>query len=164
MTGTVLQVNISRGGVPKRPVPEGFLTRTGFEGDAHSRPQIHGGPEQAVLLVCSEGIAELVAQGYPLFSGALGENLTTSGLDRRELRSGQRFRVGDAIIELTKPRGPCTTLDIYGPGIQEAVYDKAVKKRDSSSPKWGLSGFYAAVVQTGYVRPGDPIVLVEQAV
>ena len=164
MTGTVLQVNISQGGVPKRPTLQAFLTRTGFQGDVHSRPHIHGGPNQAVLLVCSEGIDELTSQGFPLFSGALGENLTTSGLDRRELRAGQRFRVGDAVIEVTKPRGPCTTLDIYGPGIQQAIFEKAVKQGDTSSPKWGLSGFYAAVVQTGYVRPGDPIVLVEQAV
>jgi MOSC domain-containing protein YiiM len=164
MTGVVVQVNISLGGVPKRPVAEGFLSRAGFEGDACAKPAIHGGPNQAVLLVCSEGIDELIAQGYALFSGALGENLTTRGLDRRQMRPGQRFRVGDAIIELTRLRGPCNALDIYGPGIQQAVFDKSVKKGDTSSPKWGLSGFYGAVVQAGRVCPGDPIVLIEQAV
>lgn len=163
MTGTVLQINVSRGGIPKRPIPVGLLTRLGFQGDACARA-IHGGPEQAVLLICSEAIDELMALGYSLFAGALGENLTTQGLDRREMRPGQRFRVGEAIIELTRLRGPCNTLDVYGPGIQQAVFDKAVKKGDSSSPKWGLSGFYGAVAQTGQVRPGDPIVLVEQAV
>ena len=162
--GTVAHVSISQGGIPKRAIPEAFLTRAGFQGDACAKPAIHGGPNQAVLLVCSEGIDELIAQGYPLFPGALGENLTTRGLDRRQMRPGQRFRIGDAVIELTKLRGPCSALDIYGPGIQQAIFDKNVKKGDSSSPKWGLSGFYGAVVQVGFVRPGDPVVLIEQAV
>ena len=117
MTGTVLQVNVSRGGIPKQPVPSGDLTATGIEGDAWRYP-FHGGPRQALLLITIEGIEELVAQGFPLYAGALGENLTTRGLDRRALRFGQRLRVGDATIQLTKMRQPCATLNVYGPGIQ----------------------------------------------
>ena len=32
MRGLVLQINLSPGGLPKRPVPEAFLTPLGFEG------------------------------------------------------------------------------------------------------------------------------------
>ncbi|MCW5981934.1 MAG: MOSC domain-containing protein [Bryobacteraceae bacterium] len=163
MTGVVVQVSVSPGGVPKRAVAEGFLTRAGFEEDACSHPGIHGGPNQAILLVTSEGIEELMEQGYALFPGALGENLTTKGLDRRQLRAGQRFRAGEAIIELTRLRGPCNALDIYGPGIQQAIFDKQTGKGEVSSPRWALSGFYGAVVQPGFVRPGDAITLLEQA-
>ena len=77
------------------------MTETGIAGDAWRYP-FHGGRRQAILLITIEGIEELISQGFPLFPGALGENLTTRGLDRRALRIGQRFRVGDAEIELTK--------------------------------------------------------------
>ena len=159
MTGTVLQVNVSRGGIPKRPIPFGELTAAGITGDSW-RYRFHGGPKQAVLLITIEGIEELAAQGFPLSSGALGENLTTQGLDRRALRFGQRLQVGGAIIELTKMRQPCATLDIYGTGIQATMYDARVVKGDTGSPLWGLSGFYASVVQPGTVRPGDPVSVV----
>jgi len=100
-----------------------------------------------------------MAQGFALYPGALGENLTTRGLDRRALRFGQRLRVGEATIELTKMRQPCATLNPYGSGIQAAMYDARVVKGDAESPLWGLSGFYASVVEPGIVRPGDPVVV-----
>src|SRR5207245_4887518 len=100
------------------PVPEGFLTPLGIEGDRCGHPEIHGGPRQAVLLLASETVDELIARGFPLFYGALGENLTTRGLDRRRLRIGQQIRAGGARIEITKVRGPCPALDIYGPTLQ----------------------------------------------
>ncbi len=159
MTGSVVQINISRGGVPKRPVAESVATPLGLEGDVCAHPEIHGGPTQAVLLIAAEAIEELIARGYPLYFGALGENFTTRGLDRRALRLGQRFRIGGALIELTKVRAPCSTLDVYGPSIQREIYDQAVKAGNIASPRWGMSGFYAAVIQPGPVRVGDPISL-----
>jgi MOSC domain-containing protein YiiM len=164
MTGTVLQVSISRGGVPKRAIAEGDVTPLGIAGDGYANPQIHGGPRQAVLLLASEAIDELTTLGYPLYPGALGENITTLGVDRTLWRAGQRWRVGQAIVELTKPRAPCDTLSVYGVGIQKAVYDAQVKAGDPSSPRWALAGFYASVVQPGIVRPGDPISLLDQMV
>jgi MOSC domain-containing protein YiiM len=158
-TGTILQVSISRGGVPKRAIPEGDIGPLGIAGDDHAHPEIHGGARQAVLLISSEAIAELTAQGYPLYPGALGENITTAGIDRKQWRAGQRWRIGQAIVELTKLRAPCGQLSVYGPGIQKAIYSD-----DPSSPLWALSGFYASVVQPGVVRPGDPISLLDQMV
>jgi MOSC domain-containing protein YiiM len=161
---SVAQINISRGGVPKRPVPEAEVTPLGIAGDFCAHPHIHGGPLQALLLVTSEGIDELKEHGFPLFAGALGENVTTRGLDRRTVRKGQHWRIGQIVIEVTKLRAPCDTLSVYGRGIQQAVYDPQVQAGDPSSPRWGLGGFYASVIQPGVIRPGDPIVLlVERA-
>ena len=112
-----------------------------------------------MLLITAEAIAELAGRGFPVYYGALGENLTTDGIDRRLLRAGQRFRVGSAVIELTKVRGPCATLDIYGPEIKCAIYDAQVKAGDITSPRWAMSGFYAAVVQPGIIRANDIITL-----
>jgi MOSC domain-containing protein YiiM len=164
MLGTILQINISGGGVPKRPIDEGFLSPLGIEGDVHAHPEIHGGPKQAVLLICAEALDELTAKGYPVFPGALGENLTTRGIDRRQLRAGQRFRVGQAVIELTKVRGPCTTLDVYGPTIKAEIYDREVNLGNAASPKWAMSGFYAAVVEPGAIRQDDIIALIDHVV
>jgi hypothetical protein len=41
------------------------------------RFRLHGGPGKALLLLASEVIDALCAEGWPLFYGALGENLTT---------------------------------------------------------------------------------------
>ena len=161
MSGSVVQINMSRGGIPKLPVAEAVATPLGFDGDLHNNPTIHGGPQKALLWITSEGIEELTAAGFPLYAGALGENVTTRGIDRRGWRSGQRWRIGEVVIELTRMRTPCKTIAVYGTGIAEAVYDADVKAGDAASPRWGLSGFYAAVVQPGTIRAGDAVALVE---
>ena len=160
MTGTVVQVSVSQGGIPKLAIPSAELTGMGMAGDAWRYP-FHGGRRQAILLITVEVIDELLSQGFPLFPGALGENLTTRGLNRRELRIGQRFQAGEAEIELTRVRAPCATLDIYGSGIQAAIYDARVQAGDPESPRWGASGFYAAVVHPGTIRAGDTIALLD---
>ena len=162
MTGSIVQINISRGGVPKRPVPEVQVNALGIVGDEHAHPQFHGGPRKALLLITFEGIEELIAQGFPLYPGALGENLTTRGIDRRWMRSGQRYRVGEVLIELTKLREPCYQLNGYGKGIQAALYGAQAKAGDPASPVWALGGFYASVIRAGTIRTGDPIELLEE--
>lgn len=164
MTGTIIQVNISPGGLPKRPIPEAEVTAEGIRGDGWAHPDIHGGPMRALLLITTEGIEELIAQGYSLFHGALGENLTIRGIDRRQMRAGQRYRAGEVFLELTRPRGPCATLDVYGPTLKQVIYDPQVKAGDPTTPRWGLSGFYARVLKGGTIRPNDPIALIDQVV
>jgi len=156
---TIIQINVSLGGLPKRPIASGTITPLGLAGDACAHPQIHGGPLQAVLLIAAETIDELKARGYPVFYGALGENLTTRGLDRRQLRIGHQLRAGAAVLEITKVRGPCAALDVYGPAIKQEIYDPRVKAGDSNSPRWGMSGFYARVIEGGPVHPDDAVLI-----
>jgi len=157
MQGTVVQINISPGGLPKRPIPLGQIVVAGLEGDQHANLHVHGGPRKALLLVAAEVVDDLKGRGYPLFYGALGENLTTRGLDVRELRVGERLRAGRAIIEITQLRVPCRQLDIYGASLKSELYDASVQAGDMSSPRWGKGGFYAQVVEAGAVAPGDII-------
>ncbi|MEP6962772.1 MAG: MOSC domain-containing protein [Acidobacteriota bacterium] len=164
MQASVVQISVSAGGVPKHAIAEGEITANGVAGDRHAHPGIHGGPRQAVLLIASEGLDELKQGGFPLYAGALGENITTKGLDRRTVRAGQRYRLGEIIIEITRLRRPCEQLSPYGDGIQTAVFDAEVKAGNTASPLWGLAGFYASVVQPGTLRPGDAIVLLEESV
>ena len=162
MTGTIIQISISRGGIPKHAVREAMVTLLGIDGDAHAHPEIHGGTQKALLLMTAETIDELAARGYPVYYGAMGENLTTRGLDRRLFRTGQRYRVGSALIELTKVRAPCSTQDVYGPAIKAEIYDAQVKAGDIASLHWAMSGFYAAVVEPGMIALGDTIELVSE--
>ena len=160
MTGAVVQVGISAGGVPNHAIGYGNITKSGIAGDGWRHPQFHGIPRRAILLITDEGLDEIQALGFPVYPGALGENLTTRGLDRRALRIGQRFRCGATTIQLTELRYPCETLSVYGSGIQAAICDGRAAKGDPSSEVWGLSGFYAAVIEPGILRPGDAIGLV----
>jgi len=162
----IIQVNVSRGGVPKRAVPEALITSSGVEGDSWAHPRIHGGPDQKVLILGAEVIDKLAGLGFPVFYGALGENLTVRGLAMEALRSGQTWRAGDAILELTEVREPCATLDVYrdakGGKIQKAIYDQRVQQGDPTSPLWARSGFYAAVRRAGRVSAGAPFELLYQ--
>lgn len=111
-------------------------------------------------MLAAEVIDGLAAQGYPVFYGALGENLTVSGLDPHRWRMGQRYRVGqDALIELTKRRTPCFNLDVYGPDIKAEIFDAQCKAKDVTSPRWGHSGFYARIIRPGLIQAGDEIIL-----
>jgi MOSC domain-containing protein YiiM len=160
--GSIVQVNTSPGGLPKTPIAEGWITPLGIEGDRHAHPGIHGGPLKAILLIAAEVVDALIERGYPLFYGAMGENLTTRGIEIRDVRLGDQFRVGGALIEITQPRGPCSALDVYGESLKQDVYDRKVKQRDHSSPRWGMSGFYASVIKGGAVREGDAITLLSK--
>lgn len=157
MSINISHLNISRGGIPKRGVAQAQLTNCGLVGDDWANPRYHGGPKQALLLIGQEILDELNALGYGLYPGALGENLTTVGLDYRSMATRQRYRIGaSGLIELTKLREPCRTLDVYNAAGLEKI--QKLLKRDARG------GWYASVERGGLLFPGDPIALVDQVV
>jgi MOSC domain-containing protein YiiM len=144
------QISRSKGGIPKFAA-EGpvMLTASGIEGDSQRDLRHHGGPDKAVLMIAAELLDELVAQGFPVYPGALGENLTVSGIDPRDLRAGKRFRIGDdAVIQLTTLREPCANLLVYGRSIIKHL----------AQPGCVAGGFYARVITPGLLTPGLPVV------
>jgi MOSC domain-containing protein YiiM len=160
MRGTIVQVSIGAGGLPKSAISGGLAGFLGLEGDRHAHPEFHGGPRRAILLVASEILERLRERGYPLFYGALGENLSMRGIDVQWLKPGDRLRAGAACLEITEPRQPCSQLDVYGPALKGEIFDHRMKEGDTASPCWGMSGLYAAVFEPGLVRPGDAIEVV----
>jgi MOSC domain-containing protein YiiM len=72
-----------------------------------------------------------------------------------------RLRAGEAVIELTRLRLPCSALDVYGPRLKQAIFRENAQPGD---PDWAMSGFYASVVQPGWVRTGAIIWVVDAAV
>jgi MOSC domain-containing protein YiiM len=161
MTGILKQVNRSPGGLPKRAIAGPvMLSEASIEGDRWRNPALHGGPNKAVLMASADFIDDLASRGFPVFYGALGENLTVSGLDPHMWRNGQRYRVGqDAVIELTTLRMPCHNLDVYGPQIKSELHDLRCQAGDVKSPHWAHGGFYARVIRPGMIQAGDAITL-----
>jgi MOSC domain-containing protein YiiM len=157
LPGRVLQVSVSLGGMPKHPVLHAEAGRLGLSGDVQRNTKHHGGPRQALLWITSEGLEELKAAGYPVYPGAMGENITSQGVDRRTVRIGQRWQMGEVEVEVTKVREPCYQLEPYGESILKAVYDAQVLSGDTASPRWGLSGFYLSVAKPGLIAHGDPV-------
>lgn len=152
-----MQVSASMGGVPKHAIERAEITARGVTGDAWRHPRIHGTRKRSILMITDEGLDEIRVLGFPVYPGALGENLTTRGIDRRAVRPGQQFRCGSAVIQITELRVPCNTIRVYGKGIDRAIFDAQAMQYNPQSPVWGLSGFYASVKQPGVVCPGDPI-------
>jgi MOSC domain-containing protein YiiM len=158
MRGIIEQVSLSHGGMPNWAVEQAWIGPLGLDGDLHRNVAKHGGPIKAVLLVSAEVLARLRDEGFDVVAGSLGENLTIRGIDFAQLRPLMRLRAGGAIVQLTRLRHPCANLDIYNTGglrIQDRLHDPLAEAGDPTSGCWANGGFYASVVEPGFVRPGD---------
>ena len=159
--GQIASINVSHpGGVPKRPIDRTVITTRGLIGDGQrTKEPVHGGPEKAVCLFGVEQIRRVNADGHHLYPGALGENLTVSGLDLGGLASGDRLRIGDPatgpIIELSDPAAPCKNIAGSFEDWRIARVSHKVRPEDS---RW-----YARVLREGPVVSGDPIELLGAA-
>lgn len=150
--GSIVQVSVSLGGVPKLPVPEAHVGALGLSGDDHRHPEFHGGPERAVCLYAAERIEALAAQGHPIAAGSAGENVTTRGIDWDRAVPGARLRLGpEVIVEITGYAAPCKTIARW---FKDGDFMRLSQER---FPGWSRT--YARVVDTGTVRPGDSIEL-----
>lgn len=91
-----------------------WLDRDGLHGDRVADRRFHGGPERSVCHYPAEHYIHwrrVYGQLPSLGPAAFGENLSTFGLDERQVCIGDRFRWGDALIEISQPRSPCSNLD-----------------------------------------------------
>lgn len=151
--GRVLQVNVSRGGVPKTPIESGRLTFEGIVGDHQNDTEDHGGPMRALCLFTIEEIQRLVAEGHPIYAGATGENVTLSGIPLASLTPGVQLTIGETLIEITGFAFPCKE-------IAPAFVDREFT-RISQKVYPGESRVYARVLREGEIRPGDAVRLLD---
>lgn len=155
LTGSVASVNVSHGGVPKRPIPGGWVDRLGLEADAHAEPEpMHGGVDQAISIYSVESIGRVVADGHRAFPGAFGENLTLAGIELDELRAGDRLRIGDGSLELqlTAHAEPCQTIAHW---FVERRIARIGSKNYPRDTRW-----YARVLSEGPIARGDRVEVV----
>lgn len=144
-----------RSGIRKRPVAgEVRVTRLGLVGDAQGDLRVHGGPHRAVYAYPIEHYDHWadVADGGSWGPGAVGENLTTRGLDEESVCIGDVLRVGTCLLQVSQPRAPCATL-------AARVGSREFPRLFSRS---GRVGFYLRVLSEGFVRGGDVIETVQR--
>ena len=144
------QINVSAGGVPKRPVPEAMIAKAGVEGDRQRNLKVHGGPERAVCLFSRELLDRLQEEGHPIEAGSSGENLTLAGLEWSLIKPGVKLSIGqDVQLEVTSYTVPCSHNAQW---FQDGDYHRISQKKN---PGW--SRVYAKVLRAGLVRPGDVV-------
>jgi MOSC domain-containing protein YiiM len=152
--GLVVAVNVSDGGVPKRPVGRAMVRPTGVAGDRQDDTRHHGGPDRAVCLYSLELIDALSREGHPIAPGFAGENLTVSGLDWSLVVPGIRLVIVNILLEVTSYTMPCKT-------IRGSFLDgRFTRISQLVNPGW--SRVYARVLASGEVGVGDTITVIPQ--
>ena len=141
--GRLMQVNVSAGGVPKRPIERTTLRRGGVEGDRQRNLKYHGGPQRAVCLYSLELIEALRGEGHPIAPGTTGENLTLSGVDWSLVTPGSTLTVGDAELRITSYTNPCRTISA------SFIGGRFGRISPKTNPGW--SRVYAEVLREGMV-------------
>src|SRR5690348_8220179 len=97
-------------GFPKPAVDEARVTETGLEGDYNHYRQTKkaGTNDHAVLLLSTETLHALAAEGWPVAPGDLGENVTVEGFAYDALAPGDRVALGDEVVlEISEACDPC---------------------------------------------------------
>ena len=122
-------------------------------GDGQADLRVHGGPDKAVYAYPQEHWTywQQLLPAAQLVPGAFGENLTTTGLLEPEVRIGDCFRVGTAVLMAVQPRRPCVKLGIRlaRPGV--------VREFEAAQ----RTGIYFRVRQPGVLQAGNAITLLE---
>ena len=129
-----------------------MVRRLNIDGDGQGDLQGHGGEHRAVFVYQIESYRYWQARlGRSDFTyGQFGENFTVEGLADDEVCIGDRYRIGEALFEVTQPRVTC-----YRVGIRMNEPRMAALLTSSGKP-----GFYFRVLQEGEVEAGNEIVKV----
>jgi MOSC domain-containing protein YiiM len=90
--------------------------------------------------------------GVELPHGQFGENLTVDGMPETDVRIDDVYRVGGALLQVSKPRSPCFKLALK---MERPDFPKAFTESRRT-------GFYMRVLEEGELGAGDPIVLVSR--
>ena len=144
--GKLIEICISeKRGTQKVPVKSATLVAGyGIEGDAHA-----GNWHRQVSLLGLEEIEAFRERGANVEFGAFGENLIVEGYALRSLPVGTRFRIGEALLEMTQIGKECHT--------HCAIYHQV---GDCIMPREGV---FAEVLEGGRIAAGDEIEMIPPA-
>lgn len=143
--GKVVAVCVSeKKGTRKVNVGEGYLKENyGVIGDGHADSNSH----RQVSLLDIESIHKMQALDLMVGPGDFAENITTQGVDFKELKIGDRVYAGEAILEITQIGKDCHS----GCAIFKEV-GKCIMPKE---------GIFAKILTGGKLRAGDHVSLLE---
>lgn len=140
--------------IAKTPV-EGPLRLDGvnFDGDDQSNRRVHGGPARAAYAYAIEDYRWWERElGTTIEPARFGENLTLLGIEVSHAVPGERWQVGNAVVEVTQPRVPCAKLAMR-------MDDPEFTKRFAAV---GRTGALLAIVEPGTVARGDEVTVLSR--
>jgi len=129
------------------------VMRLGLDGDEQADLSVHGGPEKAVYAYAAQHYPQW-AQQFPELAahftgGAMGENLTVSGLEESAICVGDVHQAGSALLQVCQPRQPCFKFALRH---NNKFLPKAMVKN-------GFAGWYYRVLRVGQLQAGDALTL-----
>jgi MOSC domain-containing protein YiiM len=147
-SGNVYSINISKKkGGKKSPVRDALINEMGIEGDGHS-----GDWHRQISFLAYESITDFNSKGkIQTKPGDFGENITTEGINVKDLEIGNRLSIGDkgdnVILEVTQIGKECPKpCSIY------------YQVGDCIMPK---NGIFFKVIETGKISVGNKIEIIK---
>jgi MOSC domain-containing protein YiiM len=141
-------------GIRKHPAAANdvvWLSTLNLSGDGQADLSVHGGVDKAVYAYPSEHLDLWQDDlGESLGPAAFGENLSTRGVLERDVRIGDVWAWGDAVLQVTQPRWPCFKLAIH----------RGRADIQASMRRTGRTGWYLRVLEPGEVPVAGPIEVV----
>lgn len=132
-----------------------WLDFAGLAGDRVADRRYHGGPDRSLCHYPAEHYGHwrrAYSHLRQLGPAAFGENLSTCGLDEAQVCIGDRFRWGDAIIEVSQPRSPCANLD-------RRHNARGLARQLASSAR---IGWLYRTLEAGEIAPGAALQLIDR--
>ncbi|KAI1352065.1 PK beta-barrel-protein domain-containing protein-like protein [Xylaria sp. FL0043] len=131
------------------------LTKLGFAGDEHQYVP-HRSPDNAVHQYdpahYERWKAELPDRESRFVVGGFGENISTDYLSENNVCVGDKFRLGEAVVQVSMTRQPCYKLN----------HRFEHKKMSSMVQDTGRTGWLYRVLQEGWVEEGAEMELIER--
>lgn len=146
-----------------------LVTGKGVQGDCHAGKTVQKSTAQStskpnlrqVHLLNYELFTSLANDGFQIQPGALGENITTYGIDLLNLATGSYIYFGSGdegpVVQVTGLRNP-------GPGVEKfksGLLDRVKYKTEGKTVR--RLGIMGVVIRGGVVNSGDVIRVVEPA-
>ncbi len=141
----------------KKPVnTKLFLSKKGLENDKQADLTSHGGKYKALYGYSYEHYSywgQFLEKDFSKEYGLVGENLTISTFDEKEVYIGDEYKIGDAIVKVSQPRIPCFKLGIK-------MNSRGFVKDFINSNKLGV---YFQVIKEGYIKQDDDLEVLHRA-
>jgi len=133
-----------------------FLSIDGLEGDKCADSRYHGGAERALHQYPHEHYTyweNKYGKTNSWKAPGMGENLSSEGVTENTVCIGDKFRWGEAIVEISQPRSPCFKLNKRW----------GIESFSNSMQKINHCGWLYRVIQSGMVSVNEPLELIERA-